>query len=265
MKLLEALLQLGLAASERQARGLIMRGDVLVDDKPVTSPSANCQPEASVRLRSGVNPAERLRGADKLAPVLAASGIAVAGRIALDLGVATGGFTQVLLAAEAAMVYAVDVAYGTILPELRTNPRVVLLERTNARLLSRAHLPEPPEVVVGDLSFISWRAVLPAVAPLLAPGADLLLLVKPQFELAALGEHVAGGIVRSTADRLRALAGLYNAFTDNGLAVTRVLPAAITGTRGNQEYFVQAKRDGQSAIESEYLRLIAAAVEGGRC
>jgi 23S rRNA (cytidine1920-2'-O)/16S rRNA (cytidine1409-2'-O)-methyltransferase len=261
MKLLDTVLMLGLASDERQARGLIMRGDVLVDDKPVTSPSAACKPAASVRLRSGVNPAGRLRGAEKLGPVLATSGVAVAGRIALDLGAATGGFTQVLLAAGAAKVFAVDVAYGIILEELRHDPRVTLLERTNARLLTRAHLPEPPAVAVGDLSFISWRAVLPAVAPLLAPGTDVLLLVKPQFELAALGEDVPDGVVGNPADRLRALAGLYNAFADNELAISQVWPAAITGVQGNQEYFVQAQHGGRHITEADYRRLIVAALE----
>ena len=262
MKLLEAVLQLGLADSERQARGLIMRGDILVNDIPVSSPNHACKPDAVVRLRSGVKPEGNLRGAEKLSPVLEASGIVVVRRIALDLGVATGGFTQVLLEAGAARVYAVDVAYGTILPELRDDARVVLLERTNARLLTREHLPEPPEVVVGDLSFISWRAVLPVVAPLLAPGADLLLLVKPQFELAALGENVEHGIVSEAADRIRALAGLYNAFAGNDIAVTHVRQAAITGSRGNQEYFVQAKLGGQQAGAEAYIRLVAEAVEG---
>ncbi len=262
MRLIDAVLQLGLAADARQARGLIMRGDVLVDDTPATSPNRLCKPESSVRLRSGVDPAGSLRGAQKLAPVLAASGIAVAGRITLDLGVATGGFTQVLLAAGAARVYAVDVAYGTILAALRSDPRVVLHERTNARMLTAAHLPIPPEVVVGDLSFISWRAVLPVIAPLLAPGADLLLLVKPQFELAALGEDVPGGIVSQAGDRKRALAGIYNALAGNHLAPLRVLPAAITGMRGNQEYFVQAQQGGQLAGAEAYLAMITAVMEG---
>lgn len=264
MKLLETVLMLGLAGDERQARGLIMRGDVLMDDQPVTSPHAECKPEACVRLRSGVKPVGSLRGAEKLGPVLEASGITVAGRVALDLGVATGGFTQVLLQAGAVRVYAVDVAYGIILAELRGDPRVVLLERTNARLLTRAQVPESPEVVVGDLSFISWRAVLPAVAPLLAPHADLLLLVKPQFELAALGENVPEGIVSEPADRMRVLAGLYNAFVDHELAITRVWPAAITGVRGNQEYFVQAQCSGQMISETEYQRLIEIALETAR-
>jgi 23S rRNA (cytidine1920-2'-O)/16S rRNA (cytidine1409-2'-O)-methyltransferase len=260
MKLLDSVLLLGLALDERQARGLIMRGDVLVDDAPVTSPQAVCKPDAVVRLRSGVKPGGSLRGAAKLGPILVASGLEVTGRIALDLGAATGGFTQVLLAAGAARVYAVDVAYGIILAELRADPRVILLERTNARLLTVEHLPEPPELVVGDLSFISWRAVLPAITPLLALSADLLLLVKPQFELAALGEDVADGIVSAPADRLRALAGLYNAFADHELAISRVWPAAIPGLRGNQEYFVQARRGGQMLSEAAYQRLIEAAL-----
>ena len=258
MKLLEYLLHNNCAADERTARGLIMRGDVLVADRPVTSPHAEVPEGAVVRLRIGAGSQDVSRGALKLRPALERTGFSATGRIALDLGVSTGGFTQVLLEQGAQRVYAVDVAYGTIAVELRNDPRVVLLERTNARGLTRKHLPEPPERVVGDLSFISWGAVLPAVVPLLAPGAELLLLVKPQFELAAKGrnDELRDGVVRSSQVVADCLIGLYNTWTGQGLNPRQVVPAGVRGAKGNQEFFAFLVLETPAATDEQYSAMV---------
>jgi len=257
MLLLDYLLATNLAPDERTARGLIMRGDVLVDDRPVTSPAFAVRDGAGVRLRGGANSTDVSRGAGKLRPVAARAGFNCAGLVALDLGVATGGFTQVLLELDARRVYAVDVAYGTVALSIREDPRVVLLERTNARQLTTELIPEPVERVVGDLSFISWHAVLPAVRPLLAEQAELLLLVKPQFELAAAGREdcLEQGIVADPRAGRECLAGLYNGWVEHGFAPRAVIPAALRGAKGNQEYFVYLKT-GRAANEADYLRLV---------
>jgi 23S rRNA (cytidine1920-2'-O)/16S rRNA (cytidine1409-2'-O)-methyltransferase len=136
MRLLDHLLAQGLAPDERSARGLVMRGDVLVDNRPVTSPAADIDETSIIRLRTEAH-TDVSRGAAKLRPVIERTGFSCAGHVALDLGAATGGFTQVLLEQGATRVYAVDVAYGALAHELRQDPRVVVLERTNARNLGR--------------------------------------------------------------------------------------------------------------------------------
>lgn len=261
MRLLDYLLAQDLAPDEHSARGLIMRGDVLVNNQPVTSPAAEVEADSAIRLRAEAY-ADASRGAAKLRPAIERTGFDCAGRVALDLGAATGGFTQVLLEQGAASVYAVDVAYGALAHELRQDPRVIVVERTNARSLTREHLPEPPSAVVGDLSFISWTAVLPAVAPLLADVAALLLLIKPQFELAARGksELVPGGIVRDGAAIHDCLAGLYNTWVEQALGPQAVVPAGVRGAKGNQEYFVYLRRGEPGLSRESYSACIAEAV-----
>jgi 23S rRNA (cytidine1920-2'-O)/16S rRNA (cytidine1409-2'-O)-methyltransferase len=262
MRLLAYLLEHDLAPDERSARGLILRGDVLVDERPVTSEHAEVPAGSMVRVRDGRG-VDVSRGAAKLRPVALRLGFDCGGCVALDLGVSTGGCSQVLLEQEPRCVYAVDVAYGVTALAIRDDPRVVLLERTNARELTREQLPEQPARVVGDLSFISWKAVLPAVVPLLDPHAELLLLVKPQFELAALGrgELVPGGVVRDPDAARACLEGLYNTWAERGLGVLGVVPAAVRGARGNQEYFVHLKRGEPGVSERDYALLVAAAVQ----
>jgi 23S rRNA (cytidine1920-2'-O)/16S rRNA (cytidine1409-2'-O)-methyltransferase len=175
------------------------------------------------------------RGGVKLAFGLAHFGIDVRLRTCLDLGASTGGFTDVLLSRGAARVYAVDVGWGQLHAKLRNDPRVVLREKVNARLLSRAEVPEEPSLLVGDLSFISLTLVLPAAVPLLAPSADVLVLVKPQFE-AGRGEVGRGGIVRDDDVRARAIARVVAAAAELGLEPRGVVPSPITGADGNVEY-----------------------------
>jgi len=158
------------------------------------------------------------------------------------VGASTGGFTDVLLARGAARVYAVDVGWGQLHAKPRGDPRVVLREKVNARLLSRAEVPEEPSLLVGDLSFISLTLVLPAAVPLLAPSADVLVLVKPQFE-AERGEVGRGGIVRDEAVRARAVARVAACAASLGLEPRGVVPSPITGADGNVEYLAAFRRN----------------------
>jgi 23S rRNA (cytidine1920-2'-O)/16S rRNA (cytidine1409-2'-O)-methyltransferase len=261
MKLLDAVLERALAADERSARGLILSGRVLVDDKPVTSEHADVGLAQSVRVKGDTH-SDVSRGARKLRPAIERAQLKVSGRTCLDLGVSTGGFTQVLLESGAARVYAVDVSYGITAQAIRTDPRVVLLERTNARELTHALIAEPLEVVVGDLSFIGWGAVLPAVVPLLSPDARLLLLVKPQFEIPAelRDEALHGGVVSDPRYWVEALYSLSGALVTNGLRALEVFPSSLPGAKGNREFFALLQL-GAMAQPSEYEVMVERAAQ----
>ncbi|MBX3605152.1 MAG: TlyA family RNA methyltransferase [Piscinibacter sp.] len=182
------------------------------------------------------------RGGLKLEGALAQTGLDVRGRSCLDVGQSTGGFTDVLLQRGAARVVGVDVGHGQLHPRLRDDPRVVALEGLNARTLAAAQLPQPRYgLIVGDLSFISLTLVLPALAPLLEPaGGELLMLVKPQFELqpADIGK---GGLVRDAASYARVEHRLRSACADCGLRVAAWLDSPVTGGDGNREFFIRAR------------------------
>jgi 23S rRNA (cytidine1920-2'-O)/16S rRNA (cytidine1409-2'-O)-methyltransferase len=182
------------------------------------------------------------RGGVKLAAGLLAFGIDPSGRICLDVGASTGGFTDVLLSRGAARVYAVDVGYGQLHARLRTDPRVVLAERVNARNLSRREVPEPVSLFVADVSFISLTLILPAVVPLLSPGAEGVLLIKPQFE-SERGEVGKGGIVRSQEVRDRSVKRVVAAAEALGLTILGPIESPITGADGNVEYLAGILRN----------------------
>ncbi|MFT3953363.1 MAG: TlyA family RNA methyltransferase [Piscinibacter sp.] len=189
------------------------------------------------------------RGGLKLDGALVRCAIAVAGRTCLDVGQSTGGFTDVLLARGAARVVGVDVGHGQLHAKLRGDARVVAIEGLNARSLDASQLPEPRYgLIVGDLSFISLTLVLPALAPLLADDGELLMLVKPQFELqpADIGK---GGIVRDEAAHARVEARIREACTACGLAVADWFDSPIAGGDGNREFFVRARHRGAARGE----------------
>ena len=231
----ERLVAEGLAESRTRAQALIRAGRALVDDTPVDKPGTRVARDARVRLRGG----ERRyasRGGEKLAGALADLGIAVAGRACLDVGASTGGFTDCLLQAGARRVVAVDVGYGQLDPRLRDDPRVTVLERTNARTLNADDLPEPVELVTVDVSFISVRLLLPRLAQV-APGAELLVLVKPQFEVGR--EQVGrGGVVRDDALRAAAVAGVRERAEALGYAACGQAESRLAGPKGNREVFL---------------------------
>jgi 23S rRNA (cytidine1920-2'-O)/16S rRNA (cytidine1409-2'-O)-methyltransferase len=177
-------------------------------------------------------------------------GLAVAGRPCLDAGASTGGFTDVLLRAGAAHVVAADVGYGQLAWSLRTDPRVTVLDRVNVRTLEQ--VTPVPELVVADLSFISLTLVLPALVACAAPGADFVLLVKPQFEVGK-GRVGAGGVVRDTADRAAAVEKVAGAAAGLGLGVRGVTASPLPGPAGNVEYFLWLLR-GAPPLDQQQLR-----------
>jgi 23S rRNA (cytidine1920-2'-O)/16S rRNA (cytidine1409-2'-O)-methyltransferase len=232
------LVERGLAESRTKAQALIMAGAVVVGESRVDKPGALVDPAAPIRLKEDAAPQRYVsRGALKLERALEAFPIDPRGRTCADLGASTGGFTDLLLQRGAAKVYAVDVGYGQLHPKIRGDPRVVVRERENARALSAASLGERVGLVVGDLSFISLRLVLPAVKALLAPGGEAVLLVKPQFEVGK-GEVGKGGVVRDEAKRRAALETVKGAARALGFEVLGEAESPIQGPAGNREWLL---------------------------
>lgn len=231
-----ALVERGLASSRSAAARAVHEGRVLVNGRAAERVAATVEQGDRIELTGDEWVG---RGALKLLAALDGFGIDVAGRWALDLGASTGGFTQVLLHRGARQVVALDVGHRQLAPLLRADPRVRVVEGVNARTLDAAGLArlsgvaEPPEVVTADLSFISLRQVLPVVAGLLAPAADVVLLVKPQFEVGRGG--VRDGLVRDPDLRARAVRGVLTTAESLGLRVAGLLPSPITGGSGNRE------------------------------
>ena len=232
----------GLCASRALARRLIEEGALtLADGASLRKAGQLLEPNTPLRLAAP--PQYVSRGAHKLLPSIELYKPPVQGAVALDIGASAGGFTDVLLQAGAAKVYAVDVGYGQLHERLRNDARVVNLERTNARDLTAETIPEPIDLLVGDVSFISLTKVLPACAPLLKEGAWVFVLVKPQFE-AGREEVGSGGVVRSEEVRRRCVEAVV-AFARREFGWTHLgtLPSPILGPNGNQEY-VAAFRKG---------------------
>ena len=234
------LVERGLAASRERARRLVMTGDVLVGDRPITKPGAEVPADAEVRLRTADSPYVS-RGGEKLAGALDAFGLEVRDLVAFDVGASTGGFTDCLLQRGARRVIALDVGYGQLAWKLRHDPRVVVIERTNARHLTPGMLPEAPDLAVVDVSFISLATVLPAVAGVLAPRGTIVALVKPQFEVGR-GRVGKGGVVRDPARRAEAVAGVRTAAERLGFAVRGEAESVLSGPKGNREVFIWLAR-----------------------
>ena len=228
----------GLAPSRERARALILAGQVLVDGRPASKAGTSIDADAAVELLAPDHPYVG-RGGLKLAHALDAFHIDVAGRECLDIGASTGGFTDVLLQRGAARVVALDVGHGQIDWTLRNDPRVVVFEKFNARHLTPADLPSPVDVVVIDVSFISLRQIFPVVPPLLRPGADVVALVKPQFE-AGRGE-VRKGIIHDPAIHERVLTDVAAAAAAIGLTAAGSTPSPITGQKGNVEFLLHLR------------------------
>jgi 23S rRNA (cytidine1920-2'-O)/16S rRNA (cytidine1409-2'-O)-methyltransferase len=228
----------GLAPSRERARALILAGQVRVGGHTVTKAGTQVGDDTDVALMAPDHPYVG-RGGVKLAHALDAFHIDVAGREALDIGASTGGFTDVLLQRGAARVVALDVGHGQIDWKLRNDPRVVVIEEFNARSLQPSDLPGRVDVVVIDVSFISLRQILPVLPALLLPGADIVALVKPQFE-AGRGE-VRKGVVRDGAIHARVLEEVSAAAAGVGLTRVSSVPSPITGAKGNQEFFLHLR------------------------
>ncbi len=230
----------GLAESRAKAQALILAGQVVVGEQRVDKPGAQVPEDAEVRLKGEVLPYVS-RGGLKLEGALEHFGLEVDGAVAADIGASTGGFTDCLLQRGAVKVYAVDVGYGQLHEKLRRDARVISKERVNARHLTDEDLPEPLDVVVVDVSFISLLQVLPPVLPKLRPGGLLVALVKPQFE--AGREHVGkGGVVRDEAARQACIDKVRGFVEGEGLLVQGVVDSSITGPAGNREALLVARR-----------------------
>lgn len=240
------LVRRGLARSRTQASSLIAAGRVRLDGKTVKKPSSPVPPGGALTVEPDADdPRYASRAGAKLDGALDALGADADGRaltarlpgaVCLDLGASTGGFTDVLLRRGAAHVTAVDVGHDQLVPALRADERVTVLEGSNVRYLTADDLETAPDVVVGDLSFISLRLVLPAVAGLLRPATDALLLVKPQFEVGR-GRLGSGGVVRDAALHVESVIGVGQAAATAGLTVRAVVPSPVPGPSGNREYF----------------------------
>jgi 23S rRNA (cytidine1920-2'-O)/16S rRNA (cytidine1409-2'-O)-methyltransferase len=231
----ERVVREGLAPTRAQAQALILAGRVLVDDAPADKAGQAVAPEARVRLRGE---ARRFvsRGGEKLAGALEDLGVDPAGKVCLDLGASTGGFVDCMLQHGAACVVAVDVGYGQLDLRLRDDPRVRLLERTNARTLEPADVPEAIELATVDVSFISTTLLLPRLVAV-APAAELLVLVKPQFEVGR--EKVGkGGVVRDDADRAAAVTRVRLAAEALGYRPRGEAESRLPGPKGNREVFL---------------------------
>ena len=237
----QLLVELGLAGSRTKAQALILAGLVSCGERRVDKPGEQFAAGAVLALKERDHPWVS-RGGVKLAAALDHFRIPVEGHVALDIGASTGGFTEVLLSRGIRRVYAVDVGHGQLAWKLRQDPRVVILERLNARYLTRAEIPEPVDVVTCDTSFIGLTTVLPAPLALAAERAELVALVKPQFE--AGREHVGkGGVVRDpevhheVCERAASWIG-----GQPGWAVVGIIESPIPGPEGNREFLLYARR-----------------------
>lgn len=239
----QLLLDHGLVESLGRAQAVIMAGQAFHDTRRIAKPGDLLPENAALSLKGQAHPWVS-RGGLKLAHGLAAFGFAAEGVVAADIGASTGGFTDVLLTAGAARVYAVDVGHGQLAWKLRSDPRVIVLERTNARHLTRAEIPEPLGALVCDASFIGLRAVLPAPLALLGRGAWAIALIKPQFE--ALPTEIGPrGVVTEPAVRekyCREIAAWWGALP--GWQVAGIAESPITGPEGNHEFLIGARFSG---------------------
>lgn len=253
------LVRRGLARSREQAGELVSDGRVDIGGVRARKPATAVDPAAPIRVRDGARQYVS-RGAHKLLGALAAfgtDGLRVAGRRCLDAGASTGGFTEVLLGAGAGEVVAVDVGYGQLAWPLRTDERVRVHERSNVRSLTPESIGGPVHLCVADLSFISLRLVLPALVGCLGPGADLVPMVKPQFEVGR--ERVgSGGVVRDPQLRAEAVLSVATCAAEFGLGTAGVVASPLPGPSGNVEFFLWLRADA-GPVEPARVRQVAEA------
>lgn len=245
-----------LAESREQARRLIMAGEVLVDEQVSDKPGRTVPVDAAIRVRTPLPYVSR--GGQKLAAALEAFDLPVADAVALDVGASTGGFTDCLLQAGAARVYAVDVGYGQLAWKLRSDARVVALERTNIRYLEQLPDGELADLAVIDASFISLELVLPAALRLVKPDAQIVALIKPQFE-AGQDDVGKGGVVRDTRVHRRVLRATCDLAAAQGLHVAGLIPSPLLGPAGNVEFLIWLRRTepGVSDLDGLIARALA--------
>ena len=238
------LVQSGLQESRQMAQATIMSGQVFVDGQRVDKPGAPVAEDAEIEVKGGLRYVSR--GGLKLEKAMALWPVHLEDAVCMDIGASTGGFTDCMLQNGAAKVYAVDVGYGQLAWKLRSDPRVVCLERTNARYLSHEQIPEEPDFSSVDVSFISLKLILPAIAGVLRDGGQVVCLIKPQFEA---GKEKVGkkGVVRDPAVHREVLEHFLEHAKENNFTVIDITYSPIRGPEGNIEYlgFLQ-KNSGQA-------------------
>ncbi|MEW5910558.1 MAG: TlyA family RNA methyltransferase [Thermodesulfobacteriota bacterium] len=226
----------GLVESRQKAKSLIMAGKVFVNGRPVDKPGTLTSHESEILIKGWDHPYVS-RGGVKLESAIKRFQIPVSGNICMDVGASTGGFTDCLIQHGAARVYAVDVGYGQLAWRLRTDPKVVVIERTNIRHMPREKIPESMDLITVDVSFISLRIVLPSVLPYLKKTGCIVALVKPQFEVGK--EHVGkGGVVRDPSLHDRLLKEMLSFMETIDLICRSVIPSPISGPKGNREFLI---------------------------
>jgi 23S rRNA (cytidine1920-2'-O)/16S rRNA (cytidine1409-2'-O)-methyltransferase len=259
------LVRRGLARSREQAAALVAAGRVHLRGLPAVKASAMVDPADPVRVTEAPDGSEYVsRGGHKLAgalDVFGRSGLRVLGRRCLDAGASTGGFTDVLLRRGAGAVVAVDVGYGQLAWELRNDARVTVLERMNARTLTPEAIGGMVDLTVADLSFISLRLVLPALAACTAPDGDLVPMVKPQFEVGR-GQVGPGGVVRDPGLRTSAVMDVARAAAELGFGVAGVVASPLPGPSGNVEFFLWLRRDAPPVDPDAVRAAVLAGVAG---
>lgn len=253
------LVRRGLVASRSRASEVIRAGRVLVAGAHASSPARQVAAADAITVRAP-RPQFVSRGGEKLAGALDRFGVDVSGRRALDAGASTGGFTDCLLQAGAARVYAVDVGRGQLAWSLRSDARVELLERTNVRTLELEHVGEPVDVVAADLSFISLLTVAPALVRCARLDADFLLLVKPQFEVGR-GQVGKGGVVRDPTAHRRVVRDVASGLATAGLLPVGVVASPRRGADGNVEFFLHCRADGGGGAPVDDTAVAAAVTE----
>ena len=251
-----ALVARGVCESREKAARLLLAGAVTVDGRRVDKPGALVAPGADLRVIA--RPKFVSRGGDKLIHALEAFEVSAKGRVCIDVGASTGGFTHCLLEAGASRVYAVDVGQGQLDASLRADGRVVVMEKTNARQLPPDAFPDPPELATLDVSFISLEKILPSVFSVLTQGGEAVALVKPQFEIGK-GLVGKGGVVRDAAHHRTVVARVARFCVLHGWHVRGVTLSPLKGPKGNREFFLHLTRVGRTAPDLDAL--IARAAE----
>lgn len=239
----QLLVERGLAESRTRAQALVMAGHVMLGDKKADKPGLQVAEDVAVSVKGQDHPWVS-RGGIKLAHALEKFGIDVTDTVAIDVGSSTGGFTDVLLSKGAARVYAVDSGTNQLAWKLRQDPRVIAHEQTSARILSADHIPEPVDLIVCDASFISLSKVFERPMSFARPGAQMVALIKPQFE-AGRGEVGKGGVVRDAAVHARVCDAVAGWLEDSGWTVKGRTESPITGPKGNVEFLIWAAREAR--------------------
>lgn len=254
------LVRRGMARSRQHATELIEAGSVQVNGQVAQKSASMVDADTPVLIRTDPSTRVVSRGAHKLTGALQMfmpKGLTVSGRRCLDAGASTGGFTQVLLEADASEVVAVDVGYGQLAWQLRTDARVHVLDRTNVRSLTPTLIGGSVSLVVADLSFISLRLVLPALFDCVEPGGDVLPMVKPQFEVGK-DQLGSGGVVREPVLRAQAVLDVAASAAEHGWGVAGMAPSPLPGPAGNREFFLWLRQDADNLSEVDVAQMVQA-------